>query len=48
MMEAERRGYGAGNVCNCCKGKLSYYKGYKWQYVDDYLADWWEEEMDKN
>lgn len=47
MMEAERNGYNASNVCKCCKGKLTHYKNYKWQYVDYYLADWWEEEMEK-
>lgn len=47
MMEAERNGFGAGNVCNCCKGKISKYKGYKWQYLDDYLADWLEAFQDE-
>lgn len=31
----------------CCSGKRNTYKGYQWMYMDDYLADWWEQEMDK-
>lgn len=47
LMEAERNGFGAGNVCNCCKGKLHIYKGFQWMYLDTYLADWWDMEMEK-
>lgn len=47
MMEAERNGFLASNVCNCCKGKLSKYKNYKWQYLTDYLADWLEAFQDE-
>ena len=31
----------------CCKGERKTAGGYKWQYVDDYLADWWEQEMER-
>lgn len=30
----------------CCKNRKTAYS-YKWQFVDDYLADWWEQEMEK-
>lgn len=36
-------------ISNCCY-KRKYCKsasGYEWKFVDDYLADWWEEEMEK-
>ena len=39
----------ASHISSCCKGRQSYKTigGYKWQYVDDYLADWWEQEMER-
>lgn len=42
-------GYDRTNIHKCCHRK-GYYKtayNYKWVFVDDYLADWWEEEMEK-
>ena len=30
-----------------CRGERNKAGGYKWIYLDDYLADWWEQEMDK-
>jgi hypothetical protein len=38
-----------GHISECCNGKYGHktFKGYKWQYVDDYLADWWEQEMER-
>ena len=27
----------------CCKGERKTAGGYKWQYVEDWLADWWDE-----
>lgn len=48
MMEAERNGFSAGNICNCCKGKLKIYKGYQWKYLDDILGDWLEEIQDED
>ena len=44
---AEKYGFYSGPISNCCNGKSNTYKGLKWKYVDDYLADWWEEEMEK-
>lgn len=35
------------SISSCCTGKRKTTGGYKWQYVDDYLADWWEQEMEK-
>lgn len=29
------------------RGERNLAGGYKWQYMDDYLADWWDKEMDK-
>lgn len=46
--DAEKNGFFSGAISNCCNGKSNSYKGLKWKYVDDYIADWWEEEMDKN
>ena len=50
IREVERKlGFRSGNISSCCKGRQSYKTigGYKWQYVDDYLADWWEQEMER-
>lgn len=30
--EAQRNGFSAGNISNCCRGKLIYHKGYRWRY----------------
>lgn len=48
-MEAQRNGFSHSNI-QCCCAKRKYWnshKGYQWQYVDDYLADWWDKEMNK-
>lgn len=45
--EAERNGFNHRCVSECCLGKRKTHKGCKLQYVDDYLADWWEQEMEK-
>lgn len=37
--------YGS-NISLCCNGKTKTAYGYKWQYQDDYLADWWDRQMD--
>ena len=47
MREAERNGFYSSYVCKACKGLFKEAYGHKWQYVDDYLADWWDTEMDK-
>lgn len=33
-----------GHISSCCKGLLKTSGGYKWKYVDEYLADWWDRE----
>ena len=40
-------GLGYKNISLCLRGKGKTAYGYKWVFVDDYLADWWEEEMEK-
>jgi hypothetical protein len=34
-------------IWRCCHGKNETTHGFKWQYVEDYLAEWWDKEMDK-
>lgn len=46
-MEAQRMGFRQGSVSRCARGERNIYQGYKWQYMDDYLADWWEHKMEK-
>lgn len=46
-IEAERQGFGRTTISRCAKGIYKKHKGYQWMYLDDYLADWWEQEMDK-
>lgn len=45
--EAGRNGFQHSHISKCCKGIHNHHKGYQWQYQDDYLADWWEQEMEK-
>ena len=45
--EAKRFGFVQGCVARCARCERNSYQGYKWQYQDDYLADWWEQEMEK-
>lgn len=47
--EAQRNGFQQAHINKCCNKETFYktHKGYKWQYMDDYLADWWEQEMEK-
>lgn len=35
------------NISACCVGKTKKSGGFKWQFVDDYLADWWEDVMEE-
>ena len=35
------------HIWECCNNKRKTAYGYKWQYMEDYLADWWEQEMEK-
>ena len=45
-MDAVRKeGYTQEHISSCCKGTLKTHKGYKWQYIDDYLSDWLEQEI---
>lgn len=45
--EGNRIGFNQSHISSCARGERPHHKGYKWQYVDDYLADWWDKEMDK-
>lgn len=45
--EGGRNGYNFRHIVECSNGKRKTHKGYQWQYVDDYLADWWDKEMEK-
>lgn len=49
LAEAQQKGFSAGAISDCCNNKPKHktHKGFKWQYVEDYLADWWDKEMDK-
>ena len=35
------------HISSCCSGKLKTAYGYKWMFMDDYLSEWWDKEMDK-
>lgn len=43
----EIMGFNHSLISNCCNGQQTHHKGYQWQYQDDYLADWWDKEMEK-
>lgn len=45
--EAQKDGYNNSLTTRCCNNKIKEAYGYKWQYVDVYLADWWDMEMEK-
>ena len=45
--EAGRKGFTLSSVTECARGEKKHHKGYQWQYVEDYLAEWWDKEMDK-
>ena len=34
---------GIQHIGKCCNGERNTAGGYKWKYVDEYLADWWDE-----
>lgn len=50
IKEATRQtGVGSNEISKCCHHK-SHYKsagGYKWVFLENYLADWWDIEMEK-
>lgn len=47
--EAGRNGFNSGAICDCCnkKPKHNKHKGFRWMFVEDYLSDWWDMEMEK-
>lgn len=47
LSDAKRNNYRDSEISSCCRGRKKTHKGYKWMYLDDYLADWWEQEMEK-
>lgn len=44
---ANENNISTSHICECCQGKLETYKGYKWQYLNDYLANWLEAFQDE-
>lgn len=46
--DAEIQGYCSGHITNCCWGKAKTHKGYEWQYLDEYLSNWWDAQMYSN
>lgn len=40
LRETRRKGFNDGAIYSCIKGRKKHHRGYKWQYLDDYLADW--------
>ena len=34
LHEAGRNGFSIGHICQCCKGKRHYHKGYIWRYAE--------------
>lgn len=47
IQEAKRNGFNPNSIINCCRNEIYSYEGYKWIYLDNYIADWWEWEMEK-
>lgn len=39
-------GFEFGNILKCCKGQRKTAHKHKWMFADDWLADWWEQEME--
>ena len=44
---AKEFNFDSTNIVRCCKKQQTTHKGYQWMYLDDYLADWWEQEMER-
>lgn len=42
-----KTGYDFSNILKCCKGQRQKAHKHKWMFVDDWLGDWWEQEMEK-
>ena len=48
LMDVHRElGFDCGKLSDCCLGKRKTHKGFRWVYLDNYLADWWDMEMEK-
>lgn len=47
MLIEKQKGWRNAHIWQCCNGCRKTAYGFKWQYMDDYLANWWEEEMEK-
>lgn len=47
LADAKRNNYRDSEISSCCRGRKKTHKGYKWMYLDDYIADWWNKEMEK-
>ena len=47
LSNAKTKGFQTKEISKCIKGMFKQHKGYQWKYLDDYLADWWEQEMEK-
>lgn len=45
-MQAQRHGFNNSKISGCCNGKGKTHMGYEWMFLEDYLADWWDKEMD--
>lgn len=45
--EAGRNGFIQPHIVDCCNGKRKTHKNHQWEYQDVFLADWWEQEMEK-
>lgn len=41
-----RKGYDYSNILKCCKGLRNKAHDCKWVFVENWLADWWEQEME--
>lgn len=45
--EAGRNDYQPSCITECARGNRQHHKGFQWMFLEDYLADWWEVEMEK-
>lgn len=42
-MDAVREGnFTQEHISSCCRGKIKSHKGYRWQYLEDWLSEWWD------
>lgn len=47
MIIENTMGFNNTLIWRCCHGKKKTAYGYRWMYLDDYLANWWDMEMEK-